>query len=84
MIAAGAPGAPGLAPNRGGVASPGKRAFLIRVQPEILAAIEQVAAAELRSANAQIEFMLREALARRGARPKAKKGGGGASGEKSG
>jgi len=55
------------------VASPAKRAFLIRVQPEVLAAIEKVAAAELRSANAQIEFMLREALARRGVRPKAKK-----------
>jgi hypothetical protein len=50
------------------VASPGKRAFLIRVQPEVLAAIEKVAAAELRSANAQIEFMLREGLARRGVR----------------
>ena len=44
----------------------------------MLAAIEQVAAAELRSANAQIEFMLRESLARRGVRPKAGgvKGGG--------
>ena len=52
------------------MASPGKRAFLIRVQPEVLEAIEQVAAAELRSANAQIEFMLREALARRGVKPK--------------
>jgi hypothetical protein len=54
------------------VASPGKRAFLIRVRPEVLEAIEQVAAAELRSTNAQIEFMLREALARRGVRPKAR------------
>jgi hypothetical protein len=49
------------------VASPGKRAFLIRVQPEVLAAIERLAAAELRSVNAQIEFLLREALTRRGA-----------------
>ncbi len=53
------------------MASPGKRAFLIRVQPEVLAAIEKVAAAEMRSANAQIEFMLREGLARRGVRSKA-------------
>jgi hypothetical protein len=58
------------------VASPGKRAFLIRVQPEVLAAIEKVAAAELRSTNAQIEFMLREGLGRRGANPKADKGKG--------
>ena len=58
------------------MASPGKRAFLIRVQPEVLAAIEKVAAAELRSTNSQIEFMLREGLARRGVRPKAGKGGG--------
>jgi hypothetical protein len=48
------------------VASPGKRAFLIRVQPEVLSAIKRLAAAELRSVNAQIEFMLRDALKRRG------------------
>jgi hypothetical protein len=48
------------------VASPGKRAFLIRVQPDVLAAIERLAAAELRSVNGQIEFLLREALAHRG------------------
>jgi len=49
------------------VASPGKKAFLMRVQPEVLAAVERLAAAELRSANAQVEVLLREALARRGA-----------------
>jgi len=48
------------------VASPGKKAFLIRVQPETLDALERLAAAELRSVNSQIEFLLREALARRG------------------
>jgi hypothetical protein len=48
------------------VASPDKRSFLIRVQPEILAAAEHLAAAELRSVNAQIEILLREALTRRG------------------
>ncbi len=48
------------------MASPGKRAFLIRVQPHVLAAIEQLAAAELRSVNAQIEVLLRESLNRRG------------------
>ena len=59
------------------MASPGKRAFLIRLQPEVLAAIEKVAATELRSVNAQIEYMLRDGLARRGVRPKAEGGKGG-------
>lgn len=49
------------------MASPGKKAFLIRVQPELLAAVERLAAAELRSVNAQIEYLLRDALVRRGA-----------------
>jgi len=49
------------------VASPGKKAFLMRVQPEVLAAVERLAAAELRSVNAQVETLLREALAKRGA-----------------
>jgi hypothetical protein len=48
------------------MASPDKRAFLIRVRPEVLEAVERLAAAELRSVNAQVEVLLREALARRG------------------
>jgi len=54
------------------VASPGKRAFLMRVKPEVLDALERLAAAELRSVNAQVEVLLREALSRRGmlGRPK--------------
>jgi hypothetical protein len=48
------------------VASPGKRAFLMRVKPEVLDAVERLAASELRSINAQLEVLLREALARRG------------------
>lgn len=51
------------------MASPGKRAFLMRVQPEVLAAVERLAASELRSVNAQLEVLLREALAKRGIRP---------------
>jgi hypothetical protein len=47
------------------VASPGKRAFALRVRPEVLVAVERLAAAELRSTNAQIEILLREALAKR-------------------
>jgi hypothetical protein len=49
------------------VASPGKRAFLLRASPEVLAAVERLAAAELRSVNAQLEMLLREALKKRGA-----------------
>ena len=48
------------------MASPGKRAFLLRVKPEVLDTVERLAAAELRSVNAQLEMLLREALARRG------------------
>lgn len=52
------------------MASPDKKAFLLRIDPQLWAQIERLAAAELRSANAQAEFLLREALARRGVRPK--------------
>ena len=38
----------------------------MRVTPDLLDAIERLAAAELRSTNAQVEMLLREALARRG------------------
>jgi hypothetical protein len=48
----------------------GRRAFLMRVRPEVLAAIERLAASELRSVNAQVEVLLREALGRRGVTPK--------------
>ena len=48
------------------MASPGKKAFALRVRPEVFDAVERLAAAELRSVNAQIEVLLREALARRG------------------
>jgi hypothetical protein len=43
-----------------------KKAFALRLDPAVHAAIERLAAAELRSANAQIEILLREALAKRG------------------
>lgn len=43
-----------------------RKAFPLRVDPALFAAIERSAAADLRSANAQIEVLLREALARRG------------------
>ncbi len=44
------------------MASPGKKPFLLRIDPALWAEIERLAAAELRSANAQVEYLLREAL----------------------
>ena len=52
------------------MASPGKKAFALRIDPELWEQLERLAAQELRSANAQVEFLLREALARRGRLPK--------------
>ncbi len=43
-----------------------KKAFLLRVDPGVWTAIVRLAQAELRSMNAEIEFLLRDALARRG------------------
>lgn len=57
-------GDPNETPKGGGG---GRRAFLMRVRPDVLAAVERLASAELRSVNAQVEVLLREALARRGA-----------------
>jgi len=46
--------------------APPKKAFPLRLDPALHAAIERSAAADLRSVNAQVECLLREALARRG------------------
>ena len=46
-----------------------RKAFLLRIDPELWAEMERLAQAELRSVNGQIEYMLREALARRGITP---------------
>ena len=51
------------------MASPDKKSFALRVDPALWAEIERLAAQELRSANAQVEYLLREALARRGIKP---------------
>ena len=45
---------------------PAKKAFPLRLDPALHAAIERCAAADLRSVNAEVECLLREALARRG------------------
>jgi hypothetical protein len=43
-----------------------KKAFPLRLDPALHEALERAAAADLRSLNAQIEVLLREALAKRG------------------
>ncbi|OBV10318.1 Arc family DNA-binding protein [Erythrobacter dokdonensis] len=43
-----------------------KKAFALRLDPALHDAIQRLADAELRSVNAEIEMLLREALARRG------------------
>jgi len=45
---------------------PSRKAFLLRLDPAVAAAIEALAAQELRSVNGQIEWLLRESLQRRG------------------
>lgn len=46
-----------------------RKSFLLRMDPALWTEIERLAHAELRSVNAQIEYLLREALARRRKRP---------------
>lgn len=59
-------GRPGLAPagNRRGarVKESRKKAIVLRIAPELWAELSRWAAAELRSVNAQIEYLLREAV----------------------
>ena len=50
-----------------------RKAFLLRVDPGVLEAVQRWAADDLRSLNAQIEFVLRHALAQSGRLPAAKK-----------
>ena len=50
---------------------PQKKAFPLRLDPALYAAIERSAAADLRSVNAQVECLLREALGARGVKLKA-------------
>jgi hypothetical protein len=42
-----------------------RKQFLLRVDPELWAELEEWAADELRSVNAQVEYLLREAVRRR-------------------
>jgi hypothetical protein len=48
------------------MASPGKKSFALRLDPALYTALERAAANDFRSVNAEVEVLLREALARRG------------------
>jgi hypothetical protein len=43
-----------------------KKAFLLRIDPQLWAELERLAGAELRSVNGQVEYLLRDALGKRG------------------
>jgi len=46
-----------------------RKAFLLRLPPELWKELEKWAADELRSVNGQIEYVLRQAVARRRVEP---------------
>jgi len=56
--------------QRGRPPGPERVAFPLRAEKAILEAVKRCAVADLRSVNAEIEVLLREALARRGIRIK--------------
>ena len=47
-----------------------KKAFLLRLDPAIWTVLERLAQSDLRSVNAEIEFLLRDAMSRRGVTPR--------------
>jgi hypothetical protein len=50
-----------------------RKAFPLRIDPALWATVERLAAGELRSVNAQVERLLREAIGARGIALKAPK-----------
>jgi hypothetical protein len=50
-----------------------RKPFLLRIDPAVLDALQKWAADDLRSVNAQIEYVLRDALGRSGRVPGTKK-----------
>ena len=42
-----------------------RKQFLLRIDPALWADVERLAASELRSVNAQVEYLIREAVQRR-------------------
>jgi len=62
--------------QRGRPPGPDRVPFPLRAEKSILDAVKRCAVADLRSVNAEIEMLLREALARRGIRIKPTNEGG--------
>ncbi len=56
------------------MAPPPRKAFALRLDPALYAAVERLATQELRSVNAEIEILLREALKKRGVNPRETEG----------
>ena len=54
---------------------PEHKPILVRIDPAVLDAMQKWAADDLRSLDAQIELVLRDALTRVGREPKSKHGG---------
>jgi hypothetical protein len=52
-----------------------KKAFALRLDPALFNAVARLAGADLRSVNAEIEFLLREALKARGVKVELPKDG---------
>jgi len=50
-----------------------KKAFVLRIQPEMMEALEKWAADDFRSVNGQIEFLLNESLKKAGRKKKSVK-----------
>jgi hypothetical protein len=55
-----------------------RKAFLLRIEPAVLESVQRWANDDLRSLNAQIEFLLRRALQQAGRMPAAERAGEGA------
>lgn len=47
-----------------------RKAYLLRIDPDLWDELERLAQSDLRSVNGQIEYLLREALERRGIAPR--------------
>jgi hypothetical protein len=52
-----------------------RKPFLLRIDPAVLESLQKWAADDLRSLNAQIEYVLRDALQKAGRAPETKKRG---------
>jgi len=61
-----------------------RKAFLLRIDPAVLEALQRWANDDLRSLNAQIEYVLRQSLAKAGRGPKRGVGGAAAAGKTGG